>query len=159
VTAGSVPRRRGITPSSQWEKVQAGINTTLVVGPCESDNTAFILELLKGKPPEERWAILSGRSASGEARTHALQQAADSTVFLEYLEGGCLCCSMALLMQQALNQLLSRSRPQRLLIELAGPAHADKVLRVLAQPWYAGLLSVKVALVGEGSLDLQGALD
>ncbi len=159
MTTGSVPRRRGITPSSRWEKVQAGINTTLVVGPCESDNTTFMLELLKGKPPGERWAILSGRSASGEARTHALQQAADSTVFLEFLEGGCLCCSMALLMQQALNQLLSRSRPQCLLIELVGPAHADKVLRMLAQPWYAGLLSVKVALVGEGSLDLQGALD
>ena len=159
MTAGSVPRRRGITPSSRWDKVQAGINATLVVGPCESDNTAFILELLKGKPPEERWAILSGRSASGEARTHGLQQAADSTVFVEFLEWGCLCCSMALVMQQALNQLLSRSRPQCLLIELTGPGHADKVLRMLAQPWYAGLLSVKVALVSEGSLDLQGALD
>jgi len=151
MTADSRAREPAVTSNCAWEKVQAGIRTTLVAGPGESDSTDFILELLKGKPPEERWAILSGRSASREARTHALQQAADSTVFLEFLEGGCLCCSMALLMQQALNQLLSRSRPQRLLIELAGPGHADKVLRMLAQPWYAGLLSVNVALVSEGS--------
>ena len=149
MTADSRAREPAVTSNCAWEKVQAGIRTTLVAGPGESDSTDFILRLLKGKPPEERWAILSGRYSSRGAPTHVLQRAADPTVFVKSLEGGCLCCGMAPLMQQALNQLLHSSRPHCLLIELSDTAHVDKVLRVLAQPWYAKLLSVNVALVSE----------
>ncbi len=144
--------------SLPWEKVQAGINTTFVVGPCEAESAAFILQLLKTKPPQERWAILSGRRGGLEVGACAWQQVADSTVFVEFLEGGCLCCSMAVLMQQALKQLLRRSRPQRLLIELAGPTHADKVYRMLAEPWYASLLRVNLTLVTDQGLTLQPPL-
>lgn len=107
--------------------------------------TSTILHLLKHKPDNERWAVLvnefgeigvDGSLVSGT-------QKEDSGVFISEVPGGCMCCAAGLPMQIALNQLLQRARPDRLLIEPTGLGHPQEVLQVLSSEHYKDVLDLQ----------------
>ncbi|MDP2228579.1 MAG: GTP-binding protein [Moraxellaceae bacterium] len=129
------------------QKVKPGIRTNLVTGFLGAGKTTCILQLLTQKPDRERWAILVNEFGETGIDGGILQDAAQSEVFIKEIAGGCICCTMGLPMQIALNQLLARSKPDRLIIELSGLGHAHDLLKLLSQPWYKELLQLKATIM------------
>lgn len=120
------------------------IPTNIITGFLGVGKTTAILNLLKNKPENERWAVLvnefgeigvDGSLLQGQHRT---QQG----VYISEVPGGCMCCAAGLPMQIALNQLLNKSKPDRLLIEPTGLGHPKEVLEILSADYYQDVLSL-----------------
>jgi len=128
------------------DTVKPGVKTNLITGFLGAGKTTCILQLLQQKSSQERWAILVNEFGEIGIDGSLLQRAATGEVFIKEVAGGCICCTMGLPMQVALNQLLARSKPDRLLIELTGLGHARDVLKLLSQPWYRKLLHLHASV-------------
>lgn len=126
------------------EKLSA-IPTNIISGFLGVGKTSAILSLLEAKPENERWAVLVnefgeiGIDGGFFEGVHTEQ----SGVFVREVPGGCMCCASGLSMQIALNQLLARSRPHRLLIEPTGLGHPREVLEVLSAEHYQEVLNIQ----------------
>ena len=124
------------------------IPTNIITGFLGVGKTTAIQHLLAQKPAEERWAILVNEF--GEVGIDGSLMAGSSSenqgVFIREVPGGCMCCTAGLPMQIALNMLLARAKPQRLLIEPTGLGHPKEVLASLAAPHYRELIDLRVTL-------------
>ena len=124
------------------------VPTNIITGFLGAGKTSAILNLLKDKPPGERWAILVNEF--GEIGVDGSmvqgQSSEESGVHIREVPGGCMCCTAGLPMQIALTQLLSRSRPHRLLIEPTGLGHPFEVLQTLSADYNRELLSIQKTL-------------
>ena len=130
--------------SANKGRIQA-VPTNIITGFLGVGKTSAILHLLNSKPENERWAILVNEF--GEIGIDGAliqgQSTEESGVFIREVPGGCMCCTAGVPMQVALNQLLSKSHPDRLLIEPTGLGHPLEVLQVLADQQYQGVLSIQ----------------
>ncbi|AUM14948.1 CobW family GTP-binding protein [Ketobacter alkanivorans] len=121
------------------------IPTNIISGFLGVGKTSAILSLLRAKPKGERWAVLVNEFGEIGIDGGLFQgQYPESTgVFIREVPGGCMCCTAGLPMQVALNQLLARAKPQRLLIEPSGLGHPREVLSVLNAVQYRGVLDIQ----------------
>lgn len=126
----------------------SAIPTNVITGFLGVGKSTAILNLLQQKPDSERWAVLvnefgevgiDGSMMGGETKE-------DSGIFIREVPGGCMCCAAGLPMQIALNMLLSRAKPQRLLIEPTGLGHPEEVLAVLANEHYREVLDLRATI-------------
>ncbi len=121
------------------------VPTNIITGFLGVGKTSAILHLLKRKPVDERWAVLVNEF--GEVGVDGALIQGQSTenpgVFIREVPGGCMCCVAGVPMQVALNQLLSESIPDRLLIEPTGLGHPTEVLKVLSEEYYRDVLSIE----------------
>lgn len=122
-----------------------GVPTNIITGFLGVGKTSAILNLIKNKPRNERWAVLvnefgeigvDGSLMQGEYSE--MQQ-----VYIREVPGGCMCCAAGLPMQTALNQLLLKAKPDRLLIEPTGLGHPKEVLQVLSTAYYRDILQLQ----------------
>ena len=122
-----------------------GIPTNIITGFLGVGKTSAILNLLANKPKNERWAVLVNEF--GEIGVDGSlvqgQQIDKSQVFIREVAGGCMCCAAGLPMKIALNQLLLKAKPDRLLIEPTGLGHPKEVLKVLSSEHYREVLSLQ----------------
>lgn len=121
------------------------IPTNIITGFLGVGKTTAILHLLKSKPNNERWAVLVNEfgEIGVDGSLFKGQNAEENGVFIREVPGGCMCCAAGLPMQIALNQLLSRAKPQRLLIEPTGLGHPKEVLEILGSPHYQNILDIQ----------------
>lgn len=117
--------------------------TTLVTGFLGSGKTTTLLHLLSQKPSGEKWAILVNEF--GEIGVDGALLA-DSGATLKEIPGGCMCCVNGLPLQIGLNTLLTRKRPDRLLIEPTGLGHPAQILALLASDTYQNWLTLRATL-------------
>lgn len=119
--------------------------TNVITGFLGAGKTTAVLSLLRQKPADERWAVLvnefgeigvDGSLFEGQAGTGA-------DVAIAEVPGGCMCCAAGLPLQVALNQLLRRARPDRLLVEPTGLGHPREVLETLSGGYYRDVLSLQ----------------
>jgi len=126
----------------------SAIPTNVITGFLGVGKTTAILHLLKNKPADERWAVLVNEfgevGVDGSLFSGGNSEA--SGVFIREVPGGCMCCAAGLPMQIALNMLLSRSKPQRLLIEPTGLGHPHEVMSVLSAEHYKDVLNLNTTL-------------
>ena len=125
------------------------IPTNIITGFLGVGKTSTILHLLKSKPNNERWAVLVnefGEIGIDGALVQG-QQTEEQGVFIREVPGGCMCCAAGLPMQIALNQLLAKAKPDRLLIEPTGLGHPKEVLQVLSAEYYQEVLSLQKTLI------------
>ncbi len=121
-----------------------GVPTNIITGFLGTGKTTAILNLLKQKPAGEKWAVLVnefgeiGVDGSLIEGRHPEEQG----VFIREVPGGCMCCTAGLPMQIALNLLLTKARPDRLLIEPTGLGHPIEVLATLSGEHYRESLSI-----------------
>ncbi len=124
------------------------VPTNIITGFLGVGKTSAILHLLKHKPANERWAVLVNEF--GEIGVDGSlvqgQHSEDHGVYIREVPGGCMCCAAGLPMQIALNQLLARARPARLLIEPTGLGHPVEVVQVLSEDHYRDLVSIEKIL-------------
>ncbi|QJR79932.1 GTP-binding protein [Alteromonas pelagimontana] len=121
------------------------VPTNIITGFLGVGKSSAILNMLKHKPAEERWAVLVNEfgEIGVDGSLLAGQQTPENGIFIREVPGGCMCCAAGLPMQIALNQLLSQARPHRLLIEPAGLGHPVEVLQVLSAEHYRSVLSIQ----------------
>lgn len=121
------------------------IPTNVITGFLGAGKTTAILHLLKQKPEHERWAVLVNEfgEVGIDGSLLAGQKTEDQGVFIREVPGGCMCCAAGLPMQIALNMLLARAKPDRLLIEPTGLGHPKEVLAVLAAEHYQEVLDLR----------------
>ncbi|MEG3765162.1 GTP-binding protein [Alteromonas sp. 14N.309.X.WAT.G.H12] len=126
---------------SHHDKILA-VPTNIITGFLGVGKTSAILHLLTQKPAGERWAVLVNEFGEIGIDGGLLkgQHAEAQGVFIREVPGGCMCCTAGLSMQIALNQLLAKSRPDRLLIEPTGLGHPKEVVEVLSAPHYREVL-------------------
>lgn len=123
------------------------IPTNLITGFLGAGKTTAIRQLLAKKPAGERWALLINEFGDVGIDAALLNDsAADANVFVKEVPGGCLCCANQLNLQIALNLLLKRARPHRLLIEPTGLGHPRELLKLLQGEYYREVLSPRASL-------------
>jgi G3E family GTPase len=121
------------------------IPCNIITGFLGVGKTTTILNLLKQKPAHEKWAVLVnefGEIGLDGALLSATQKEPNS-VFIKEVPGGCMCCASGLPMQIALNMLLMKAKPDRLLIEPTGLGHPKEIIKVLSGKHYQEVLSLK----------------
>jgi hypothetical protein len=124
------------------------VPTNVITGFLGVGKTSAILHLLSQKPAHERWAVLVnefgeiGVDGSLFEGRHAQEQG----IFIREVPGGCMCCASGLPMEIALNQLLAKAKPDRLLVEPTGLGHPKEVLQVLSAKYYQKILSLQKTL-------------
>lgn len=121
------------------------VPTNIITGFLGVGKTTAILHLLKSKPENERWAVLVNEFGEIGVDGSLIQgnRPGEPGIFVREVPGGCMCCTAGLPMQIALNQLLAKARPHRLLIEPTGLGHPEEVLQTLAAEHYHSVLSLQ----------------
>jgi len=133
--------------NSNESRIRA-VPTNIITGFLGVGKTSAILHLLKHKPANERWAVLVNEfgEIGVDGSLFKGQRTENHGVFIREVPGGCMCCVAGLPMQVALNQLLVRARPDRLLIEPTGLGHPKEVLQALSAENYQEVLSLQKTL-------------
>ena len=124
------------------------IPTNIITGFLGAGKTTLIQHLLEQKPQQERWAILINEfgEIGIDGSLLAGQHGESKQVYIREVPGGCMCCASGLPMQIALNQLISRAKPDRLLIEPTGLGHPKEVLEVFASEHYRPIIDLRATL-------------
>lgn len=121
------------------------ISTNVITGFLGVGKTTLIKRLLADKPAKEKWAVLVNEF--GEIGIDsALLGGGEEGVEIREVAGGCMCCAAGVPMQVAINQLIAKAKPDRLLIEPTGLGHPREVLKVLSQPHYQNVIKLKSTL-------------
>lgn len=113
----------------------AAIPTVVLSGARGAGKTTLLARLLAARPPAERCAVLL--TELGEVALPRLPE-----VDVTEAEPGCVCCVGQVGLRVALTRLLRASRPERLYVELAEPAHLGSALNTLGNPWLAPVIHV-----------------
>ena len=124
------------------------VPTNIITGFLGAGKTTAIKHLLAQKPIDERWAVLVNEFGEVGIDGSLLAGGCDNAkgVFIREVPGGCMCCAAGLPMQIALNMLLTRAKPQRLLIEPTGLGHPKEVVAALSAEHYREILSLNNTL-------------
>lgn len=132
---------------SDTQKISA-VPTNIITGFLGVGKTSAILHLLKSKPVKQNWAVLVNEfgEIGVDGSLFEGQHGEKQGVFIREVPGGCMCCAAGLPMQIALNQLLARAKPDRLLIEPTGLGHPKEVLQVLSAEYYQEILDLQKTL-------------
>lgn len=124
-------------------KFRRRIPVNLIVGFLGTGKTTAVLHVLREKPAAEKWAVLVnefGEIGIDEALL------AGSGAHIRQVAGGCMCCVGNLPMRVALNNLIAKVQPDRLLIEATGLGHPQAVIDTLCAPPYDELLELRAVL-------------
>ena len=118
------------------------IPTNVIVGFLGSGKTTAIANLIDQRAAGERWSILVNEFGTVSI-DHALVDAEPEHIAVEELGGGCACCTLALVFQPLLARFISRSKPDRLILEPSGVSHPAKVVDILRGPKFAESIDLR----------------
>lgn len=127
---------------------QKSIPTNVITGFLGVGKTTAIQHLLNTKPAGERWAVLINEFGKVGIDSQLLQTDDQSVgeVSIREVPGGCMCCAAGLPMKVALNQLIGKAKPDRLLIEPSGLGHPEEVIAVLSGEFYQSVIDLRATL-------------
>lgn len=127
---------------------QKAIPTNVITGFLGVGKTTAIQQLLKTKPSGERWAVLINEFGKVGIDSQLLQtdNSAEGEITIREVPGGCMCCAAGLPMKVALNQLIGKAKPDRLLIEPSGLGHPEEVIAVLSGEFYQSIIDLRATV-------------
>jgi len=123
-----------------------GLPANVITGFLGVGKTTAIRHLLESKPADERWAVLVNEFGEVGVDGALFEPGQEDSIYIREVPGGCMCCAAGLPMQVALNQLLAKARPHRLIIEPTGLGHPREVLEALSEAVRSGVLNLRGTL-------------
>ena len=123
--------------------MRASIPTNIITGFLGSGKTTAILDILQRKPAAEKWAVLVNEFGEIGIDGKILSS---SGAEIREVAGGCMCCAGNLPMHVALNNLIAKVRPDRLLVEPSGLGHPQEIIDTLSGGQYAEVLDLRAVL-------------
>ncbi|MDI1302259.1 MAG: GTP-binding protein [bacterium] len=127
--------------------VSRAVPLNVVTGFLGAGKTTAIRYLLEHGRQDERWAVLVNEFGKIGIDQAVLADAENSGgITVREVPGGCLCCTNHLPLQVALSQLLSRVRPDRVLIEPTGLGHPARLLDALREAHWRDALEVRATI-------------
>jgi len=134
-------------PAPTTEPLQS-IPTQLITGFLGTGKTTLIRHLLDNKPADEHWAVLINEFGVVGLDEQLLDGDAGPSrgVQIRQVPGGCLCCVADVPFQVALNDLIRRARPDRILIEPTGLGHPRALLNTLSGGYFRELLDLRATV-------------
>ncbi len=121
------------------------IPTNLVTGFLGVGKTTAVIDLLRRKPAQSRWAVLVNEYGDVSIDGALIEGSSPEGVTVQEVAGGCVCCASAPYLGVALHFLLIDAKPERLIIETTGLGHPARLLDTLRHS-YAGRLNVRATL-------------
>ncbi|WP_043316284.1 GTP-binding protein [Microbulbifer sp. HZ11] len=122
------------------------VPTNVITGFLGVGKTTAIQHLLANRPENERWAVLVNEFGEVGIDGALFGSEQEGEIFIREVPGGCMCCAAGLPMQVALNQLLTKARPHRLLIEPTGLGHPREVLESLSSLVRSDVLDLRATM-------------
>ena len=123
--------------------ISAKIPTNIITGFLGVGKTTAITHLLKHKPEGEKWSVLVNEFGEIGIDGAMLQSPG---VAVREVPGGCICCVAGLPMKMALNMLIQRTRPDRLLVEPTGLGHPAEIINTLSGEYYDQVLDLRATI-------------
>lgn len=119
------------------------IPTNIITGFLGVGKTTAITHLLKTKPEHEVWSVLVNEF--GEIGIDgALLKGTNAHV--REVPGGCICCVAGLPMKIALNMLIAKTKPDRIIIEPTGLGHPEEIINTLSGEYYDSVLDLRATI-------------
>ncbi|WP_260261449.1 CobW family GTP-binding protein [Vibrio intestinalis] len=120
----------------------ARVPTNIITGFLGVGKTTTILNLLRDKPENEKWAVLVNEF--GEIGIDGAMLT-DQGALIKEVPGGCMCCTAGVPMSVGINALL-RQKPDRLIIEPTGLGHPKEVIATLTSEQYEKYVDLKATI-------------
>lgn len=111
----------------------------LISGFLGTGKTTALKSLMAQKNPAEKWVILVNEFGEIGIDGAVLS---DNGIPVAEIAGGCLCCVAGPQMGNTINRMISGNKPDRILIEASGLAHAASVIDELKAPPFDALLEI-----------------
>lgn len=139
------------------KKALKKIPTHLITGFLGVGKTTAIRHLLANKPEDEKWVIVVnefGQVGIDQAAYDKPDQV-EGEIQVQELPGGCICCSLGVVLSATLVKLIRLHKPDRLIIEPTGIGHPAGILDTLTSETFAQALDVRavICLVDPRSLE------
>lgn len=121
------------------------VPTNVITGFLGVGKTTAIMHLMKSKPADERWAVLVNEfgEVGIDGSIFEGSKGKQQGLYVREVPGGCMCCAAGIPMQIALNMLIAKAKPHRLLIEPTGLGHPKEVLATLRGEHYREVLDIQ----------------
>lgn len=118
------------------------VPTNIITGFLGVGKTTSILNLLKNRPANEKWAVLVNEF--GEIGIDGAMMT-ESGAMIKEVPGGCMCCTAGVPTSVGITTLL-RQNPDRLLIEPTGLGHPHKIISVLLSDQFRDYIDLKATI-------------
>ena len=119
------------------------IPTNIITGFLGVGKTTAITHLLSTKPVDEIWSVLVNEFGEIGIDGALLK---NTNAHVREVPGGCICCVAGLPMKIALNMLIAKTKPDRIIIEPTGLGHPEEIINTLTGEYYDTVLDLRATI-------------
>lgn len=119
------------------------IPTNIITGFLGVGKTTAITHLLNSKPADEVWSVLVNEFGEIGIDGALLK---NTNAHVREVPGGCICCIAGLPMKIALNMLIAKTKPDRIIIEPTGLGHPEEIINTLIGEYYDTVLDLRATI-------------
>ncbi|MET0355214.1 MAG: GTP-binding protein [Cellvibrio sp.] len=119
------------------------IPTNIITGFLGVGKTTAITHLLKHKPQDEIWSVLVNEFGEIGIDGAMLKSV---NAYVREVPGGCICCVAGLPMKMALNMMIAKTKPDRIIIEPTGLGHPEEIINTLLGEYYDSVLDLRATI-------------
>ena len=119
------------------------IPTNIITGFLGVGKTTAITHLLRHKPEGEKWSVLVNEFGEIGIDGALLQE---TNAQVREVPGGCICCVAGLPMKMALNMMIARTNPDRIIVEPTGLGHPEEIINTLTGEYYDEVLDLRATV-------------